>query len=105
MNEIEKKLNKEYAVRMQGGSILMLIKLLSEKLEKLDMTVELAGQLDIEVPGEVTQIIAALDAVGRNLAIDAREIFGAEYLDKVFRDDDLSEVIPTPTAEGSSAIN
>jgi hypothetical protein len=34
------------------------------------------------------EVIAALDAVGANLAFYAREIFGEDYLDKVFRDGD-----------------
>ena len=107
MNDIEKKLNAAYPIQMQGGAILLLIRIVSDKMERLLATEKLAEALGIDIPEEITEMMTAMNSVGSNLVQDAKVIFGHEYLDKLFTDWEQADasVEIEPTVEGSSAIN
>jgi hypothetical protein len=88
MDDNEKKLNKEHSIKMQGGSILLVLRLLSSEIAKRETINALAEKMGVEVPKDEVDMIAALDAIGTNLMIDAKGIFEIEYLNKVFGRDE-----------------
>jgi hypothetical protein len=82
--DIDKTLNADYDIKMQGGSILLVLKLLASEISRFELTVALAEKMGVEVPPTEQEKINAMDAIGNNLMLDARRIFGEEYLHKVF---------------------
>lgn len=83
-NEIDQKLNAEYTINIQGGSILMILRLLVEECAKMEFLMTLSKNVDIEIPDMAEEKLAAYNAMGSNLMQDARKIFGEEYLEKLF---------------------
>lgn len=91
MDGLTEKLNKEYEIKMQGGSLLVILKLLIDKLAGMSIALDLAEQIGVEVdPGEMKhleELARAVDAIGHNLTADAVKIFGRDYIDKVLSGD------------------
>lgn len=83
--EITKKLNAEYNISIQGGSILMILRLLVEECAKMEFLMNLSEPLGIDVPDMAQEKLDAFNAIGSNLMQDARKIFGEEYLEKLFQ--------------------
>lgn len=86
--EITKKLNAEYSISIQGGSILMILRLLVEECAKMEFLMNLSEPLGIDVPDMAQEKLDAFNAIGSNLMQDARKIFGEEYLEKLFQTGD-----------------
>ena len=83
--EITKKLNADYNISIQGGSILLILRLLMEECAKMEVLMTLSKTADIEIPDMAKEKLDAFNAIGSNLMHDARKIFGEEYLEKLFR--------------------
>ena len=78
--EITKKLNADYNISIQGGSILLILRLLMEECAKMEVLMTLSKTADIEIPDMAKEKLDAFNAIGSNLMHDARKIFGEEYL-------------------------
>ena len=103
MTPSEKKLNKEYQITIQGGSILVLIKLLLDKVSGIEVALDMADKIGMKLDDETTQLaqesLKAVDAIGHNLMHEARKIFGDDYLHDLFCTDckgaaDKEETVP-----------
>lgn len=77
--DIEDRLNAEYRVSMQGGSIILLLKMISIEVSKMEVMREIGREIGEDM-GVSKSTIDALDAIGHNLMKDAEKIFGIEYL-------------------------
>lgn len=105
MDGIEEKLNKVYPVEIQGGSIIILLKILSTEVARMEVMAELSKASGVDL-GVSDRLMAALDAIGNNLMKDAEKIFGRDYLVKVFHGEagvepgDIEKMAP-----GSASIN
>lgn len=98
--ELTKKLNDEHLLRVQGGSILVILKLISDEVASLELLISSAESHDVDVPSIAHERLAALDAIGSNLFGDAKKIFGQEYLMNVLLEREggigVSEIIAEP---------
>jgi hypothetical protein len=107
--EITKKLNSEYNISIQGGSILMILRLLVEECAKIEFLMTLSKTADIDIPDIAEEKLNAFNAIGSNLMQDARKIFGEEYLEKLFhtnekgvRVDGVKEADDGPIPKGAT---
>jgi hypothetical protein len=82
--DIDKTLNADHDLKMQGGSILLVLRVLASEISRFEITKELAERLGVDVPPLEQEKIDAMEAIGHNLMVDAKRIFGEEYLRKVF---------------------
>lgn len=98
--EITKKLNAEYNISIQGGSILLILRLLMEECAKMEFLMTLSKTADIEIPDIAEEKLDAFNAIGSNLMQDARKIFGEEYLEKLFRTNENGVKVDGVTDDG-----
>ncbi len=96
--DIDKTLNADHNIKMQGGSILMVLRLLAQEISRFELIKEVAEKMGVEVPPLEQEKISAMEAIGHNLMVDARRIFGEEYLHKIFSD-------PGEEAEGPRVVD
>lgn len=85
---LHEKLNKAHDIKIQGGSIIVILKVLMDKIENIEAALRIAKNAGIEIDQNTiafsSEMITAIDAIGHNLMQDARNIFGHEYLERVF---------------------
>ena len=98
--EITKKLNSEYNISIQGGSILMILRLLVEECAKIEFLMTLSKTADIDIPDMAEEKLDAFNAIGSNLMQDARKIFGDEYLEKLFQTGEQDIKVDGATDDG-----
>jgi hypothetical protein len=84
--DIDKTLNADYEIKMQGGSILIVLRALADEIARFEVIKKLAEKMGVDVPPVEQEKINAMEAIGHNLMVDAKKIFGVEYLNKVFPD-------------------
>lgn len=84
--DIDKMLNADYEIKMQGGSILIVLRALADEIARFEVIKKLAEKMGVDVPPVEQEKINAMEAIGHNLMVDAKKIFGVEYLNKVFPD-------------------
>lgn len=98
--EITKKLNAEYNISIQGGSILLILRLLVEECAKMEFLMTLSKTANIDIPDMAEEKLDAFNAIGSNLMQDARKIFGEEYLEKLFHTNEKGIKVDGVTDDG-----
>jgi len=88
MSDIQDKLNKSHTIQMQGGSIMLILKLLLDKQCGMESALILAEKLNMDIDpkmvADAKEMLRAVNAIGCNLMCDARDIFGEAYLEDMF---------------------
>lgn len=82
MDDTQKKLNKEYAITIQGGSLLLIIGMLASKAAQLDIVAQIAQDAGIKNSDTATTL-AVIDTIGSAISEQAVKIFGREYVAQI----------------------
>lgn len=87
----EVKLNAEYDVKLQGGALIILIKILANRVGGMMVAESLGKSIGMKLPANFKEEIAMLDSIGSAITDAAEKIFGKEYIKEILTSDPEAE--------------